>query len=1575
MPTLDPVATSRRIEESYARYLHSTLQPRDKDLLAAFDRQLALPENRLAKGPLLQAAAPYTHGAPISDLIADGVLAESLNQLPHSVFPVDRPLYTHQEEAIVKVVAGDNVIVATGTGSGKTESFLLPIISNLLHERADGTLHQPGVRAMLLYPMNALANDQLKRLRLLLSAFPDITFGRYTGETDDTTNKALARYRELNQTEPLPNELISREQIIARPPHLLITNFAMLEHLLLRPRNSELFDGATGQFWKFLVLDEVHVYDGSKGAEIAYLLRRLRDRVAGSVRGRLTCIGTSATLGSGSDAGPKLVEFARRLFDEPFSPTSLVLPSRVRLDNLTAEWSITDAQVNTLLQLIDTQPTGSTLATTAAAIGCPPVEADDDPAVTLGRLLSTEQRVVGLRRRLGGGGIDVAELQQTDEFVDQHSLVALVELAWRAVDADRQPLLPARYHLLLRSLEGAFICVDSQHPTGDRLFLQRRLHCPECLAAGRKRRLFEFGACRRCGAAYAIGREDTDEHGNRLLAAAPLIERNLVNLLLDEASTEEDEEDLVEEPENKIVLSGQVLCCSCGAYSDTDTAGACCTDQSYRSVTLLQPGKGGVVRKCGACSRHAPSNIVYRFLSGADAAGAVIASTLYQDLPTDPNPAHDAVAGGRKLLSFSDSRQEAAFFAGFMQRTHDQAIERRLMWEALRRIHDEDTTQRPRFNDLVARVVAVADQFDAFPPNTGTMERSSLVRRWLFGEVLSTDTSQNLEGVGLANITPIVPDRLAVPDGMVPQGMTPDDVVDLVLALLSSLRTRNCVALPDGVDMTDAAFSPRNFVTYVRGAGADAKVLAWSPGPSHRNARLDLVERVFARMGVSDDARTWLANAWGWLTAPGTPWQFVLPSLSNARLGVVHHLNYQALEFLPVGPLATPRRCGTCRTVTWRALGGTCARTKCGGTTAPLEGVPDDHYRTLYTSIEPLRAVIEEHTAQLATPTAAERQMQFVRGAVNVLSCSTTFELGVDVGDIQSVFMRNMPPSPANYVQRAGRAGRRSGSPALVVTLALRRNHDQHFFAQPLAMIDGQVQPPVIKVDNDQIARRHVHAVALSAFLREWVAMGNDDPASVAEFFEVAAAHGGSVADAWATWLRSHPVDLQAALHRILPENIAAQLGIDTWAWVSQLVDPPVDGEGGWLHIATTGVTEMIAELEAEKQQLIDAEQLGVASQVSKVQGTIRRTRTIDELARRIIIPKYGFPVDTVPLDLSRSQSPAAARLELDRDLSLAIVEYAPGNQVVADKYLWESAGLRIPKGLQLPSYAWRICGDCGALTSKLAVDESSAPGSCSVCGSVAARRKGRFVWPLYGFIGDQKGAAGDQRPQRSGSAEAHFLDYGHQPSIREAELNGISVDVVVSRHGEIQLINSGPRGFYRLCRSCGRAEIPPEQPAKKGSHGQWKHRRPGTANECAGTGFDAVAIGHRYRTDVLEIRLTTAATVDAYLSALQALIAGLSPIGIHRSDVRGMLRTYEHGRPQSLMLVDAVPGGAGHAHFIADNLQRLVDSAYEKVNSCTCGIDTSCYGCLRSYENQFVQDRLSRQGALDVLRPYVSTP
>lgn len=303
---IHPLYGKNNIDIAYRDYLASSFPINDEIIEESFLKELSK-ENLLSKGPYLEVTAPYKKGSSVAELVSEGQLSPRFLQMNQHELPMDRALYTHQERAIRKANEQKNFIVSTGTGSGKTESFMLPILDSLFREAEKGTL-TPGVRALFVYPMNALANDQMKRLRSLLKDTPEITFGRYTGETEQFEKDALNKYKHQNpNVERIPNELLSRKEMRDSPPHILVTNYAMLEFLLLRPNDTSFFDGPYSNNWKFIVLDEAHSYNGANGIEIGMLLRRLKDRVLKErpFRGSLQCIATSATLGTGEDVKEK----------------------------------------------------------------------------------------------------------------------------------------------------------------------------------------------------------------------------------------------------------------------------------------------------------------------------------------------------------------------------------------------------------------------------------------------------------------------------------------------------------------------------------------------------------------------------------------------------------------------------------------------------------------------------------------------------------------------------------------------------------------------------------------------------------------------------------------------------------------------------------------------------------------------------------------------------------------------------------------------------------------------------------------------------------------------------------------------------------------------------------------------------------------------------------------------------------------------------------------------------------------------------------------------------------------------
>jgi hypothetical protein len=386
--------------------------------------------------------------------------------------------------------------------------------------------------------MNALANDQMKRLRRVLKDYPDITFGRYVGETRHTRKDAMDIFQQNYPDEPIvPNELQSREEMQETPPHILLTNYAMLEYLLLRPADSKLFDGPTGQYWRFLILDEAHVYRGANATEIAMLLRRLQDRVTGGRPEKLQAMATSATLGGGPADFPDVVTFAKRLFNLPFEweaddpeQQDVVGPTRIPVAALGETWGAgTLSMYRQLHELAEawrqTEEPGDFLPRLRKLQSQLPIPtpvlaeayqaAESHPGLAVPRflyvLLKGDKNLHELRAYLETNGpTDLVKLSADLFDEDDELIIDLVSAAILArPDNETAPLLPARYHVFARALEGAFVCLNTHAPEHQgedakpRLFLRRQKFCPHCHS-----RVFELANCTRCGTAYIIGKTE-----------------------------------------------------------------------------------------------------------------------------------------------------------------------------------------------------------------------------------------------------------------------------------------------------------------------------------------------------------------------------------------------------------------------------------------------------------------------------------------------------------------------------------------------------------------------------------------------------------------------------------------------------------------------------------------------------------------------------------------------------------------------------------------------------------------------------------------------------------------------------------------------------------------------------------------------------------------------------------------------------------------------------------------------------------------------------------------------------------
>ncbi len=1619
---LHPLETANRIREDYIRYLQTIYFFRDPSLRRQFQEALAAPDF-LTRGPILEAAAPFRLGRSIEQMIQDGILHPAFRTLCSDALPLTRPLYLHQDRAIEKIVAEKrNVVIATGTGSGKTEAFLIPILDHLLREQGAGTLDRPGVRALLLYPMNALANDQLRRLRLVLKHFPAITFGRYTGETEEEDGRAEARFRDQFPGEPrIPNELISRRQMWARPPHLLLTNYAMLEYLLLRPQDCVFFDGETGQHWRFIILDEAHIYSGAEGIEIAMLLRRLKDRIVRSEPGRLCCVATSATLGRGQQDFPAIARFAAEIFGERFewvdndpARQDVVEAEREPVAALGVPWGEgTPALYAALADALEEKAPLKTLVLRALEGGVPkPVveearrEALRSPEETPSRflyfLLRGDSRLHRLRRELSRPRSlsELAPLIFPEDQQPAEHLIRLVDLAVRARPGwEETPLLPTRYHLFARALEGAFVCLnEAAHRTGGVaagkpfLFLNRQKECPHCGAC-----VFELAACPRCGTAYLVGRES----GGYLHQPTLQDEMGLwlSYFILTEGIPMPDEDEAIAAGQSLEALEEEEtepyrLCVGCGALTPAEKETSICRcppeTQAVRIHRIQRRPGTQTLTFCPACGARSPSGIVYRFLTSRDAPVSVLATTLYQLLTAEEGPARDLPGAGRKLLTFSDNRQDAAFFAPYIERTYSRILRRRLILKAL--LEDEGgRSGRLRLDDLTGRVLRHAEEANLFTLEQGYDERQRTVRTWLMQELIALDYRIGLEGLGLVAFRPVQPPRWTPPPQLMqaPWNLSPEEGWGLIWLLLDTLRRQGVISYPEGVDPRDAAFAPRAKEFFVREREGDprAGIFGWLPSRGS-NRRLDFLVRLLERSANLEGRERWqvaqetLRGIWQYLTASGSPWTAHLSAENRPRAGVVHRLNYRLWEWVPAADGAPVLyRCNRCQAVSPVNLRRVCPTYGCDGTLEPIG--PDDpvwrenHYRHLYLHLIPFPLRAEEHTAQWRPEEAGKIQDRFTRGEVNLLSCSTTFELGVDLGSLQVVLMRNVPPSTSNYLQRAGRAGRRTDTVAIALTFAQRRSHDLSHYSDPTRLVAGHIRPPMIAVENEKIVRRHVHSVLLAAFFR-WT---RDEHGrlfrTVGDFFAPENDPGGP--DLLRAYVARRPPEVEEALRRIVPPPLHAVLNLSDWAWLAHLTNGQREGI---LDLATR---EVVGDLDLYRQLEREAaarREYREAERYAEVARTVRGRELLGFLGSRNVLPKYGFPTDVVELRVAHVPDREAVRVELQRDLRIAIAEYAPGGQLVAAKRVWTSAGIYRPPGRNWQIKEYAVCPDCERYHS---ASERLPQKTCSVCGAdlFSGRRRlyGQFLIPEFGFLAARETAeTGEDRPERFYATRPYFADYEQAPDpfVLIDSLSGPSVRVLArcSRYGKLALVNSGTDGRgFRVCSECGWAEpAPPFTGARRPSirQGEPAHTDPRTHRSCRGR-LQTYHLGHEFITDVLEFRfqgpLGEQQNRSLWLSLLYALLEGASDIlEVPREDLNGTLYPYPGSPSPALILFDDVPGGAALVRRILDDPVPVFQAAWQRVAFCECGEETSCYQCLRSYYNQFCHDDLRRDLARDFL-------
>lgn len=991
------------------------------------------------------------------------------------------------------------------------------------------------------------------------------------------------------------------------------------------------------------------------------------------------------------------------------------------------------------------------------------------------------------------------------------------------------------------------------------------------------------------------------------------------------------------------------------------------------------------------CAKCSGADALMGLRVSPEAAGSLVCYDLLRDLPPfeDVGPVVDDEYGfwdevqperrGGSLICFSDNRQDAAFFAPYMERNYGAITRKQLIYEALCAMNGSATP-----SDVVSWIkVTGSSRYPEFFSDGG---EESLAWAWVTDEMCSESLRNSLEGLGLISFEPkrimtllenggvSALEKLA--ETLRPIGLewcSPSEAKEIFKNLIDRFRIVNAVhADPQVVGKRTNHKKKPEFVSREK-LGDGGSAFVGSPTASNWNSDY-LIRYARALHGKDlslEDAKRALDVIWKFLTSM-LKQSSVKPYVIASGDRYVFKPDFWSMKVIE--DEASLSVCSRCGAIGIARDGAPCKTYRCEGQMRPITsdelGLGEDYYRSLYRE-DALPARIEEHTAQLSSERAREIQSDFVAGKVNVLSCTTTFELGVDVGDLRAIFMRNVPPTTANYAQRAGRVGRRAGKPGFAVTFCRLRPHDIAFYRAPEKIIKGSMPAPVCYLDNGAIAGRHINALALSEYFRSF----EDDEPRVERYnrFLPLDQDAPEEMDALVRFLRSGQPSLVNQINNAFgdaPDGVR-QLATEGDSWVEGLLSFDLEhrpvGRLAQLHAIKRDdyrrLTEAVDSLDSTSPE---SAKWRLQRSISVLNGA----NTIQALAEGGVIPKYGFPTDVVELHVPESDSHDFNRggygiLSLQRGLRQAIYEYAPGAEVVASKRRYRSNGIRKPRDKDLIVRRYGVCDCCGAFLMPIETYIDNVV-TCSGCGETVELDR-VMLEPSYGFEGILVSeGVGSRKPHGCGHTKIKFVREAWPSEKAEIAFPGGTVEARFMSNGRLCAYNenSENKGF-RVCPYCGAAD----GNALDIKHQDWCYVKKDKAKVKP---LYYNAFGTSFTSDVLELSFAGVkmpSAHDDWESASWALaLTAADMLEIPSMELGATF--YPNGASNAILIYDNVPGGAGHAYRLRDCVRELIELAWQRVNNCTCGETTCCYGCLATYTNQALHEKLSRAGAKRVLGP-----
>ena len=1643
-----PLQQAREVRDSIIEYIKATFKFKEKDVSDAFYRFIEDKEDGLFKGPFISLKTPFVSATE-----------EESKNIPLDIAP-NFPPYKHQLQAFSQLSMKNGhqpepTLLTTGTGSGKTECFLYPILDYCYN--CNKYERQVGVKVIIMYPMNALASDQAKRLAETIwndeRLKGKVTAGLFVGEGTDPQDYP----RDMGEDHIIEN----RDAILDTVPDILLTNFKMLDYGLMRQRFSCLWRGNIDTDYKalkFIVLDELHTYDGAQGTDVANLIRRLKLKL-NMPKGVLCPIGTSATIGNGPDSKKRLCDYASDVFGETFNEENVIEEHRIPVDQyVTATNNILpDAK------LIKSCEFGANDTVNSYMKRLCKVWLKDSSISPLdaGENLRSMDIVKSLLEILSTGILSLDDIQK--KLIDQNNsyrrlylqegekvcviaienLLALIAYAKRPLNATGKqiPLLYLQVQLWQRELSGIlryfqkepeFVWRHSLKKDDDRIALPMYF-------------------CRECGASGWLSRRlATDD---RYCSDIATINKAFMNrekevvLLNIESKKHEAIDEYVNE--NAINVTYHVFMKDLreASASDSDTLRV----RVCSKTTSTRSGNQKFASYCPECNSDAICQVGGRTSTLSSVA-------ISQVLSSDFDHADEKE---RKILVFNNSVQDAAHQAGFYEARTFRFLFRQSMQQYI------NTLDRPvniaelqqGFKDYWKAKLSEEDYYNRFLPadlashidlRHNYREGSGFMQSFKnefdvrvdweiiseFG--LTSQLGRTLEKTG-SSATFFKSEDFLIDSNL---GYVADDeraFCHYVYGILQRMRRHGAVDHSYLDKFRKEALTQwalnwnrdgRHFLNRPFGGMVRFPKLI---GINFQGSNDDMLDIVVLRRQKPNWYTNYFWRHFNWPIEQNMTLfnDFIRMLFSKMEeVGLVNKApegggNYVINpDHIWVSKQVKHIKCSNCQSTLYVAKNDLlaedtlCLDYKCAGTYSEEINPELNYYQQVYNRALSPRVYAREHTGLLERGDREKLEKDFKEhphsNSVNVLTATSTLEMGIDIGDLNVMGNANVPPKPSNFLQRVGRAGRKEGA-ALVLNYAHSGEpHDMYYFTYPDEMMEGEVNTPGCFLEAKDILRRHFFAYCIDT----WISASTDNtlPSSVRDLklTEGAMALESFVINRIIAFIKDNKNTLKSRFAEQYDEKTQPTLKILAESLDNESFYQIIIKEFHSLADRLYGLGQEMNEYKEQEERLQPNDPAKEAIKelikaCKKQYGNIQGESLIEFMTNCGLLPNYAFPETGVKLQASvyssqekedkKNNVAEPSVIELTRSASQGIKELAPGNRFCTQKYQLEVSGI--------PTFDWkdnlttmRYCSKCDCLAEKGTADFAQA--ACPKCGDpswgVNQHHFLKFTNARSAMF-KVDAALDDSNEERSKEqfiVKKHFM-FHHKGVVSSYAMKGIgfgiefcnNMDLYEANYGmqmqsgakvEINNENIIPENGFVTCRYCGKStpilskQNRDHQPVEQ--HYRFcNHKQVNFADDRNGEVFEQLYLFRHMQTEAIKILLPV------------QILDAKSAVEMFRSGIELGMKEYYHSSPEHiridsyteanqatgkkdyyLVMYDTIPGGTGYLAKLYNTVEftELLERAYERIKECACqheGKD-GCYHCILTYGNQYSRDSFSREQA-----------